>query len=275
VNNNWLENRTVEDAVSRFREWQVSDEGLKMQRGNSTAQRVNVTVFHTSVNQSDHNFARFIYVDSLRRNKPLDEVIFLDDDQYWPNTFISALLRAHRTKSMTTWYGKNFYKSVADGGLAQYWKQDDNFYDVVAGKIKTDTWKYGGTGGSIVDTNLWLLDDQLLRLSRDLKGWAKVDDLWASYILDALLGWTIHRLPVNIKPVDIGLFNQKTKYYTLLKQLKKVGIATENELRDVDIVSNARNVNGSIRDVATFTDPEVDKQLMFETLQMKFRWEAN
>jgi hypothetical protein len=53
------------------------------------------------------------------------------------------------------------------------------------------------------NTNIWLADDQLLRLAYDLSSWNRIDDLWASYVLDALLGWEMHR--TGTLPVDIGM----------------------------------------------------------------------
>ena len=64
---------------------------------------------------------------------PMDHVVFLDDDQYWPPTFLSRLLAEHKQKGMTAWwYGKRLRKSKQ--GVANYWKPMEEFYAVLQEK---------------------------------------------------------------------------------------------------------------------------------------------
>ena len=273
VNNNWMETEAVEDIVNKFKEWQTSSDEAKelLSKKESTILPLKVTVIHNNSDKNNCNFARFVYVDELRRTTPLDEVVFLDDDQYWPPTFLSTLLDAHQPKSISTWYGKTFNKEegVSDtNGLRSYWKPDAGLTDIITGKVEHDSFKYGGTGGSIFDANLWLLDSQLLRPTKDLSSWAKIDDLWASYVLDALLGWNIHRISNDVLPIDIGDFHKKKTYYNELK--KSVDITIEEELLSLPIPSNG----AGILTVATYADTTVDKQAMFESLQTNFKWDV-
>lgn len=264
VNNNWMESHAVEQAVNKFREWQISSKEMQdlLSQEKNGILSLKVSLIHFK--QAHHCFARFVYVAELRRTKPLDQVIFLDDDQYFPTNLLSTFLQAYKPKSMTTWYGKTFHESASSGGLAQYWKPDAGLTDVINGNVTSDKFKYGGPGGSIFDTDLWLLDSQLLRLARDLSAFAKMDDLWASYVLDGLLGWDITRLSPDVLPVDIGAFNQKKLYYDVIK--KKIDSAIEDELLSL----NGRRIFS----VSTYNNPAVDKQSMFESLQTTFRWDV-
>ena len=170
---------------------------------------------------------------------------------------------------MATWYGKTFRNEAANSeGLPSYWKPDAGLTNIITGKVELDYFKYGGTGGSILDTNLWLLDSQLLRPARDLSQWAKIDDLWASYVLDGLLGWDINRLSSDVLPVDIGDFQKKLTYYNELS--KKINSTIRDELLALPIPLSG----AAILAVGTYADPSVDKQSMFETLQTRFKWDV-
>ena len=78
-----------------------------------------------------------------------------------------------------------------------------SYTDLMVGKQwpSITNFKYGGAGGSIFDTNLSLLNSQLQRLRADLRSWSKIDDLW--YVMDALLGWEIRRIPPPKMPINI------------------------------------------------------------------------
>jgi hypothetical protein len=128
---------------------------------------------------------------------------------------------------------------------------------------------YGGTGGSIFDASLWLLDKQLMRLTGDLSDWNKVDDLWASYVLDALLGWKIQRLEPPHMPVDIGDFfsNKSKRFHDMTKEYIPPSIVVDLEME----------FGGThyISKVGTWRDPSVNKQQMFTTLQETFMWKVH
>ena len=235
-----------------------------------------------------HNFQRFVYVQNLRRLQPLDNVIFLDDDQYWPPNFLSSLLKDYKPKGMTTWYGKQFQANFLSSlllkdhilkGLATWyaWQfrgsrknisyADSTFLykDILDGGKwpAVSIFKYGGAGGSIYDTNLWLLDSQLMRLAGDLSRWSKIDDLWASYVLDALLGWELRRLTPGSVPVDIG----KTGAYFSKQEL----YIHENHKKVV--LELMVNSGQDTQAVATYLDPGVNKETMFCELQRCFHWD--
>ena len=71
--------------------------------------------------------------------------------------------------------------------------EDSSWAKAVISMTMTFTYVVTRTGGSIFDANLWLLARQLRHLAGDLSSWARIEDLWASYVIDALLGWDIRR----------------------------------------------------------------------------------
>lgn len=248
VNNNQDERLMVDKIVENFK-MSHSLMKIKIKHKNGT---------------NYHNFERFLYVYELRNEVPLDEVIFLDDDQYWHPTFLSSLTKEHRPKGMTTWYGKIFVNTPSG---ADYFAPTISMTDIVEGKKwpTVSSYKYGGTGGSIFDTNLWLLDSQLMRLCKDLSRWAKIDDLWSSYVLDALLGWQIRRLSPSTIPIDIGKFHSDIEYHRQVSG--RISGQHFNQLNKLQAVTDR------MKSVGTWIDPTVDKQTMFEMLQTKFMWE--
>ncbi|CAB9512856.1 expressed unknown protein [Seminavis robusta] len=254
VNNNPTMKTEIESIVTTFRQ----------QQSNVTETRpLEITVVHEEENW--HAFSRFLYVQRLRHHEPLDMVVFVDDDQYWPPSFVGALLERHRPKGIVTWYGKVFSQRNTDTGLGDYWSSDVRWSHIVNNtKAEVQTFTYAGPGGSVLDANLWLLDQQLLRLAGDLKDYFEFDDVWVSYILDSLLGWNIRRLATPI-PVDIANCN-----HTLVRevQLSRLPEATANLL-----LSLHDKIGEQLMSVATYTGTSRQvKTHMFEDLQTRFHW---
>jgi len=109
----------------------------------------------------------------------MDVVFFVDDDQYWLPDFLTGLLSYHRPQGMTTWYGKTFSKKSPSTGTADFWTSDILWSDIATQALpNVTTFAYGGPGGSVFDTNLWLFDQQLLRLRGDLREYYEFDDVW-------------------------------------------------------------------------------------------------
>jgi hypothetical protein len=201
LNNNADERKTVDNIAAKFLKWEIS---ANLGPGTLPLQ---VSIVHNTENW--HAFSRFLYVDVLRRQAPIDSVIFLDDDQHWLPTFVSSLIDGHKPKGMTTWYGKNFEKD-SNTGFVTFWRSTVTWTDILyfdAPKVTSFT--YDGPGGSIFDTNLWLFGHQLLRLKHEMKEYFSFDDVWVSYVLDALLGWEQRRL-LNSVPIDILKANHQT-----------------------------------------------------------------
>jgi len=221
-----------------------------------------IHVVHTNPDEHLHIFARFMYIEKLRRSTALDYILFFDDDQYLPPSIVATLVKEHQPKGMTTWYGKVFDRKVS-GVPAHYWKQITKYDELLFGRAwpRVSYFKYGAPCGSIYDSNLWLQETQLLRIAADLHRWSKIDDLWVSYVMDALLGWQIRRLSPPMVPIDIGLGNHIPKKLVASKHLS-------------DVTMLQKTVSRETKKVATYLDRSVDKVAMFNELQSSFHWDA-
>ena len=243
INNNYKEKDLLEGIVANYTV------------GKKLIQQIHVV--HTDPDEQLHNFARFKYVEILRRSTALDYVLFFDDDQYLPPLTVATLIKEHSPKGMTTWYGKTFNQVPAD-----YWKPSIKFHELLFGLAwpRVTYFKYGGVRASIFDTNLWLQETQLLRLAADLRRWSKIDDLWASYVMDALLGWQIRRLSPKVVPLDIGFQGSMRMELVASKHLSDF-----TELQEI--------ASHETKKVVTFLDPSVDKVAMVDELQNSFHWD--
>jgi len=149
INNNPMFTTQVEDIVKKFQ----AHQSLIVRSRSSPPVEVSYLHSHTT-GRTDHVFARFVYVEKLRRITPLDQVIFVDDDQYWAEDYVAKLLAEYRLKTMTTWYGKTFKRNAS--GYGNYWKREMRHSDIIDGSRMSEisTFKYGGPGGSIWDANI-------------------------------------------------------------------------------------------------------------------------
>lgn len=195
-----------------------------------------------------HAYSRFLYVNNLRRREPMDNVIFIDDDQLWPQNFIWKLAGAAAPRSSTGWYGKVW--DVKAGAQIDYWMPSLQMHHLRKhAQPEVTLFKYGGPGGAVYSADLWLFDVQLLRLSRDLTKFYEFDDIWVSYVMDALLGWQMRRF---------------------------MGPIPENAYESDDwLAKHSVEAGKSLRKMGTFTKPGVHerKTAMFNELQgTEFGW---
>jgi hypothetical protein len=269
LNNNMEQKEDIEAIVDNFYNWQNNatiEEGVLP---------VEVAFIHNEENW--HAFSRFLYIDALRRQEPMDFVIFVDDDQFWQRSFVATLVKQHKPKGMTTWYGKNFIfevkkreqhashmKSAFETRVTDYWKSSISYNDIIHCKMqKVSNFTYGGPGGSIYDTNLWLFDQQLLRLKHDLKRFFRFDDIWSSYVLDGLLGWEQRRLQTPI-PIDIANCHRK--------QFKHILEKTPS--RQKELLKLNKLIGSKLKSSGTWQVSSDAKNEMFTELQDKFHWDV-
>ena len=55
-----------------------------------------------------HVYQRFLYVSKLRAKVPLDNVIFMDGNQLWPDGFILVMVLSCAPKTSSHWYSKAY-----------------------------------------------------------------------------------------------------------------------------------------------------------------------
>jgi len=153
------------------------------------------------VSHEEYSYQRFLYVSNLRAKVPLDHVIFVDDDQVWPDGFFLELLLSYAPKTSTHWYGKVYQPQSTP---VNYWESAISMAEIVdRSHPEVTRFQYGGPGGAIYPADLWLVED-LLRLSGDLERFFKYEDIWVSYVMGWLLGWKMLRFNGPL-PVDVGL----------------------------------------------------------------------
>jgi len=263
VNNNSDERNTIEAIVDNFN-------NMPKDFVDSNAPSLIVSVSHSDKNIFSC-FARFQYVDKLRLSTPLDSVIFVDDDQYWGPTFVSSLLTEHNPRGMTTWYGKIYDKDRKPSGNGKYWESELTMDNILAGQDydKYSTFKYAGPGGSIIDANLWTFRHQLMRLESDLNKWAKIDDIWLSYVMDALLGWELRRLRPPTVPIDVGHFQDKSEFRNDV--VVKLKLITSQIGEQIMSIKTQENID--LKMVGTYFDRSVHKPEMFDSLRTEYRWD--
>ncbi|CAB9497318.1 Glycosyl transferase [Seminavis robusta] len=215
-----------------------------------------------------HAFSRFIYTNELRKTEPMDLVVFVDDDQFWFPDFLSALLTYFKPRGMTTWYGKTFPNTDQQTGKADYWTSGILWKYIMRGETELASFTYGGPGGSVFDINLWLFGQQLMRLQRDLQQYYEFDDLWASYIIDAMLGWELRRSPWPV-PIDIANCDHPIYNETIFPSLPEKQAARIRQM-------NA-DMQVQLRAVATFSDNTTanTKSGMFDDLCTRYYWHVN
>lgn len=146
-----------------------------------------------------HAYQRFIYVAKLRFKVPLDSVIFIDDDQLWPDGFLLKMAQSYAPKTSSHWYGKNWKPGNIS---ADYWDSEINMSSIRCdAQHEIQSFQYGGPGGAIFAADFWLFESELYRLTSDLIRFKDFDDLWVSYMMNSLLGWKMLRFRGPI-PVD-------------------------------------------------------------------------
>eukprot|EP00122_Pirum_gemmata_P021104 Pgem_evm1s19688 len=198
VNNNW-EKEAIAELEKYIHGFQATQKDLDQ---NMTPIDV---VTSTNLNPVEHAFSRFVYVQELRKTTMMDNVIFVDDDQYFPVNFLESTLKMAKPNSAAMWYGKTFGCSMEEYG--NYWVSlignAEETHAQYNSHIKSFT--YGGPGGSVYPANLWLMNDMLLRLKDDdyLKQYINFDDIWVSYLMNGVLGWSLNRLSQDL-PYDLS-----------------------------------------------------------------------
>lgn len=226
---------------------------------------VKIKVVENEVNW--HAFSRFVNTNELRKTEPMDFVVFVDDDQFWFPNFVSSLLTYFKPRGMTTWHGKTFPNTDQKTGMADYWTSTITWANLMRGELELNAFTYGGPGGSVFDINLWLFEHQLMRLKGDLKRFYQFDDLWASFVIDALLGWELRRqpsLPIDIANCDHFVYSESI--FPSLPEKQALRLRQMNA-----------DMKKQLQAVATLSDKAVAnaKAGMFADLNTQFNWHVN
>lgn len=205
----------------------------------------NILLSHNAYNPGA--FIRFTYACELRQKIPLDEFVLIDDDQLWPDNLFSSLVEAKTPMSSTSWYGKVYSKT--DRKLIDYFDSDLTMTDIRQHrKAEITAFKYSGPGGSIFDANICLASEALSLLPSSLGEFNRHDDIWISFVMDALLGWRQHRLLSPI-PRDVAFDPSSEELFVPSVELQK-----------------------KVAKVATYVQSKENKREFFYLLQKTYNW---
>jgi hypothetical protein len=231
INNNMQEHAEVEDVIMEARDKHPG---------------MNIKLSHSSSNTGA--FGRFEYVCGLRESIPMELVIFVDDDQLWPQHFFEALVEALSPSTSASWYGKVF--AVTNGRDQQdYWHSTLTMNDI-RHHLRTDVayFKYSGPGGSAFDTSICLAMKTLEILPRQLSKYAQHDDIWVSFVMDAVLGRKQRRLMHPI-PQDIAFDPDGSELFIPSDKLQK-----------------------EVTEISTYSKSKAIKSEFFTYLQLELNW---
>eukprot|EP00122_Pirum_gemmata_P019825 Pgem_evm1s18549 len=247
LNNNW-EKEAVKELETNVHTFQTTQNHLD---NNMTPIEV---ITSTNLNPVEHAFSRFVYVHELKKTTMIDNVIFVDDDQYFPVRFLESTMKKAKPNGAAMWYGKTFKCSKNEYG--NYWRSlIGNAEETHAQRNSHLTsFTYGGPGGSIFPANLWLMNDMLLRLKDDsyLKQYINFDDIWVSYLMNGVLGWSLERLTQNL-PYDLS--------WSRAKQFLPNGFAI-------------RKIKKQLIQSGTYSKSIKIKEKTFMDFQQKYFWDV-
>jgi len=158
--------------------------------------------FNVYCHQSIKNvggIGRFYMVKELLKTKNYKYVIFIDDDQYLDKQVVDRFRKVAKPKHSYNWYGRKFVKDMP-------YFVFNNSKDVNAKKcsvnVKYDQeYDYGGTGGMIIDTDIFKIEDFYNSLP---KKFMFVEDLWMSYYGNNKLNYKFIRVEQGIKQINDG-----------------------------------------------------------------------
>ena len=132
-------------------------------------------------NNKNFGFERFLFIKNvLLIEEYIPYVIIIDDDLLFNDDFIQKLYDLRQPKHYICTYGKIFNDN-------NYWIELD---------LSVDYFDYGGTGGCILDTNIFK-NEKLFEIKDN--SILYIEDLWLSYIIHNTKGWKIKNSKLNMK----------------------------------------------------------------------------
>lgn len=149
---------------------------------------INTSVIHSEENIG--GIGRFHYARKIYGN--YDYIIFIDDDEDFDHSLIKSMLSYADFNQMASWFSHKIYK---------------DYYQRKRIKKHGEDVDYCGTGGLIVDANLFDSDEVLNCPSQ----YKYIEDLWLSYYAKYEKGFKLTAAPVNIKMVVDGKNQFTTK----------------------------------------------------------------
>ena len=156
--------------------------------------------FNVLCHQSVENvggIGRFYMIRELLKTNDYKYVIFIDDDQRLDKHVVEKFRKAMKPKHSYNWYGRKFIKGEPYVNI-----YPDGHVTMNAQPINVDEpYDYGGTGGMVIDTDVFKHDDLFRTLPRKFKF---VEDLWLSYYATVKLEYKFIRIDQGITQIKDG-----------------------------------------------------------------------
>jgi len=155
----------------------------------------NVICHHSKENVG--GIGRFYMIRELLKSKDYKYVMFIDDDQRLDKQVVEKFKQAAKPKHSYNWYGRRFVKGEPYANIHHDGHVKLNSQPIVAG----EPYDYGGTGGMIIDADIFKHDDLFESLPRKFKF---VEDLWMSYYGTVKLGYRFIKIDQGITQIKDG-----------------------------------------------------------------------
>jgi len=179
-----------------------------------------IKIYLSHYDNKYYGFQRFIYIrDTLIKNYFIDYVIIIDDDQLFSNDWVEQMYKLKKKKTYVSWFGKTW------NDYLDYWNGSD-ISTMDCKYIKNThlmSFMYGGTGGSIIDVNIFNNNTLLWNIPDDLPkniSIYNVEDLWLSFIIKYEYNWNIDRC--LLPPIkDLNIKDEQCNLESLFMCLKE------------------------------------------------------
>jgi hypothetical protein len=165
-----------------------------------------------------YGFERFYYVRDHLVSKGVNYVVIIDDDQQFTNQWVEQLYLKRKPKRYITWYGR-YWNTTPES----YWKGSVLDYSdcIQHKKAHIKYFQYGGTGGCIIDTQIFSTESELWTLPKlpDELSVFNIEDLWLSFVSTHKYNWKIER---SFLPEASNFNNESVQsdQHSLWRQLK-------------------------------------------------------
>lgn len=175
--------------------WNNSPGKKKLLLKNIANSEPNFPIYIYNSDENVGGIGRFYLINHLIKTINYKYSIFIDDDQILGEKVIENFVKTARPKCSYNWYGRKFIR-----GKPYYNVDDDNNNKKpVQVKVKFgNLYDYGGTGGMIIDTDIFKDEDFFKSLPKEYKF---VEDLWMSYYGTVKLGYRFLRIKQDIVPI--------------------------------------------------------------------------
>jgi glycosyltransferase involved in cell wall biosynthesis len=162
-----------------------------------------------------YGYARFLRVKQLLKTTFLPYVIFIDDDQAIPPTWVEHMYKLKKPMTYSAWYGRIFESSKP-----LYWNSIITHTAITKNINSATIYDYAGTGGCIIDTRVFMTDI----LFRCPKKYRFVEDLWLSFLFKKIFKTSLIRTFLPLLDMEgtasTGLYttirSEKEEFFKLL-----------------------------------------------------------